>query len=141
VLSQVAPAQSFMCSSAAHLQWAGAAGILAIAKVCLCLVERTLFFLIVHMLLIPHRTLAIELTCMMYSSKVDLTCADCISWPVLAYSNPITLTSCNFQTLAHMFELGCIVHSVIIGIMLGVIDRDFPQARCARKMGLSAQHL
>jgi hypothetical protein len=29
-----------------------------------------------------------------------------------------------------MFELGCIVHSVIIGIGLGVIDLDFPLARC-----------
>lgn len=33
------------------------------------------------------------------------------------------------QTLAYMFEFGCLVHSVIIGISLGVIDKDYPQVR------------
>lgn len=29
-----------------------------------------------------------------------------------------------------MFELGCVVHSVIIGIALGIKDSNFPLARC-----------
>ncbi|KAF5840681.1 Zinc/iron permease [Dunaliella salina] len=35
----------------------------------------------------------------------------------------------NQKTLAHMFELGCVVHSVIIGIALGIKDSNFPLAR------------
>ena len=33
------------------------------------------------------------------------------------------------QTVAWMFSLGCIIHSVIIGISLGVIDADHGRAR------------
>ncbi|KAF5827908.1 zinc-nutrition responsive transporter [Dunaliella salina] len=33
------------------------------------------------------------------------------------------------KTMAHMFEFGCVVHSVIIGILLGILNKDYPQAR------------